>query len=62
MSNYGKFFDGGLRILRQFNNPRQAGIGGHHAPEKIAKDLFDLAIDQIINFEFVEAVGSLELP
>jgi len=34
----------------------------HHALEKIAKDALDLAVDQVIDIELVEAFGALKLP
>ena len=56
------FFDGRLHALGNFDYPFERRIAGHHPFEKIAEDPFDLAVDQIIDLEFVQTVCALQLP
>src|SRR5712691_2896293 len=62
MLHHGNLFDRRLHFLRHLDDPLERRIAGHHSFEEIAKYALDLAVDQIVDFEFVETVGTLQLP
>src|SRR6266576_5942581 len=62
MPDDGNFLDGRLHALGNLDYALESWVTGHHAFEKIAEDPFDLAVDQIIDLEFVQAFGPLQLP
>ncbi len=56
------FFHGRLHILGHFDDALKCGIAGHHSFEEIAEDPFNLAIDQVIDVEFVQTTRPFKLP
>src|ERR1041384_2034938 len=62
MAHDRNLFDRRLRVLRELDDARQAGIAFDDAPEQIAKDALDLAVDQIVDLEFVEPISLFQLP
>ena len=55
-------FDSRLHALRHFDDSFERWIAGHHALEQIAEDALDLAVDQVIDVEFIQPLGALKLP
>ena len=62
MPDHGDFFDGRLHTLGHFDDALERGIAGHHSFEEIAEDAFNLAIDQVIDVEFVQTICPFQLP
>src|SRR5437899_4260033 len=62
MLDHGNLFDRRLHFLGHLDDPLERWITGHHALEEIAKDSFDLAVDQVIDIEFVQTLGPFQLP
>jgi hypothetical protein len=62
MSNDRDLVDSWLQVFRNLYDSRQAWITLQNAREQIRKNLFDLAVDEVIDFEFIETISFLELP
>ena len=62
MLHHGNLFDRRLHFLRHLDDPLERWIAGHHALEEIAEYAFNLAIDQIIDVELIQAVSAFQLP
>src|SRR5205807_3625120 len=62
MTYHGNLLHGRLHMLRNLDDLRQLRIAGHDSLEEIAEGKFNLAIDQVIDIEFVDPVGFFQLP
>src|SRR3954471_9954660 len=62
MTDDWNLFYGRLHRLRHFDDAFERRIAGHDALEQLAEGALDLAIDQVIDVEFIQTLRALELP
>src|SRR5262245_61755750 len=62
MSDNRDLLDRRLHVLRDLDYPGQGWIAVDDASKQIREHALDLAVNQVINVEFVEAVSLLQLP
>src|SRR5437660_238775 len=62
MPHDGNLFDRRLHLLWHFYDSLERRIAGHHSFKEIAKYALDFSVNQIVDPEFVETVGTLQLP
>src|SRR5262249_8240085 len=55
-------FNRRLHALGNLDDALEGRITGHHAPEEIAENFFNLAVNQVIDIEFVQTLSALQLP
>jgi hypothetical protein len=55
-------FDRRLHVFRNFDDAWQCRVARQDSSKQLGKDALDLAIDQVVDLEFVEPVCLFELP